>query len=333
MPRRYRQFLGSKPGIVVELIDESSSPYRVRTDDGFEFSISSDDFSNYYTEEGAPAPPRWRHLITNPDDQTVNSGKMGEVMRLVRLFENDFRDPDKARAFVRDAMVAIARDPKPNPEAVRTSLQKLSWDPGILTDEHFRELRGADDAVRDLILSETCGVIPFVALLVDSNGEDPGFEFPEPDAKEKTKKAPKRPKKTASPRSVRGGTDNLQLSVSGDILTVTVDLSKEHGPSKSGKTTIVASSLGNKPIPGRNEYVGLNIYRQETKRRVTGRRNEFKNLVMAVDGDTLTLTIDLSKEFGPSKSGRTIIIASSEGNQLVYGRNEKIGLNVYRKID
>ncbi len=333
MPRRYRQFLGSKPGIVVELIDESGSPYRVRTEDGFEFSISADDFSNYYAEEDTSTPPRWRHLITNPDDQTVDSGKMGEVMRLVRLFDGDFGDLDKARAFVRDAMRALVGESTPNLEAVRTALQELSWDANILTEERFRELHRADDAIRELILSETCGVIPFMELLGDSDGEDIAFEIPEPGTADEAQKPPKRRKTSSTPRSVRGGTDNLQLAVSGDILTVTVDLSKEHGPSKSGKTTIVASTLGNKPIPGRSEFIGLNIYKQETKRRATGRRNEFKNLVMAVEGDILTLTIDLSKEFGPSKSGRTIIIASSEGNQLVYGRSEKIGLNVYRKVD
>jgi hypothetical protein len=41
--------------------------------------------------------------------------------------------------------------------------------------------------------------------------------------------------------------------------------------------------------------------------------------------------VDLTKEFGPSSSGKTIIIASTEGNITVPEREEKIGLNVYRK--
>jgi hypothetical protein len=41
--------------------------------------------------------------------------------------------------------------------------------------------------------------------------------------------------------------------------------------------------------------------------------------------------VDLTKEFGPSSSGKTIIIASTEGNIAVPEREEKIGLNVYRK--
>ena len=57
-----------------------------------------------------------------------------------------------------------------------------------------------------------------------------------------------------------------------------------------------------------------------------------KNVEMNVDGNTLTIKVDLSKEFGPSSSGKTIIIASTEGNVAIEGREEvKVGLNVYRK--
>lgn len=56
-----------------------------------------------------------------------------------------------------------------------------------------------------------------------------------------------------------------------------------------------------------------------------------KNVHMVVAGNILTITVDLTKEFGPSSSGKTIIIASTEGNIAVPERDEKIGLNVYRK--
>jgi hypothetical protein len=52
---------------------------------------------------------------------------------------------------------------------------------------------------------------------------------------------------------------------------------------------------------------------------------------MVVAGNILTITVDLSMEFGPSSSGKTIIIASTEGNVALPDREEKIGLNVYRK--
>ena len=56
-----------------------------------------------------------------------------------------------------------------------------------------------------------------------------------------------------------------------------------------------------------------------------------KNVEMKIEGNVLTIKVDLTKEFGPSASGKTIIIASSEGNVSVPDRDEKVGLNVYRK--
>ena len=55
-----------------------------------------------------------------------------------------------------------------------------------------------------------------------------------------------------------------------------------------------------------------------------------KNIEMTVDGETLIIKVDLSKDFGPSKSGKTIIVASTEGNVTIPERDEKIGLNIYR---
>lgn len=56
-----------------------------------------------------------------------------------------------------------------------------------------------------------------------------------------------------------------------------------------------------------------------------------KNVEMTVQGTILTIKVDLSKEFGPSASGKTIILASTEGNVTIPDRDEKVGLNVYRK--
>ncbi len=56
-----------------------------------------------------------------------------------------------------------------------------------------------------------------------------------------------------------------------------------------------------------------------------------KNVEMSIEGSMLTIKVDLSKEFGPSASGKTIIIASTEGNVAIPSRQEKVGLNVYRK--
>ena len=57
-----------------------------------------------------------------------------------------------------------------------------------------------------------------------------------------------------------------------------------------------------------------------------------KNIEMKLEGDILTIKVDVTKEFGPSASGKTIIIASTEGNISIPERDEiKIGLNVYKK--
>ena len=57
-----------------------------------------------------------------------------------------------------------------------------------------------------------------------------------------------------------------------------------------------------------------------------------KNVEMKLEGDILTIKVDVAKEFGPSASGKTIIIATTEGNIAIQDKDEiKIGLNVYKK--
>jgi hypothetical protein len=59
---------------------------------------------------------------------------------------------------------------------------------------------------------------------------------------------------------------------------------------------------------------------------------DMKNVDMHVEGNILTIKVDLSKSFGPSSSGKNVIVASTEGNQSVPDREDvKIGLNVYTK--
>ena len=56
-----------------------------------------------------------------------------------------------------------------------------------------------------------------------------------------------------------------------------------------------------------------------------------KNVEMKVQGDKLVIMVDLSKSFGLSTSGKSVLIASTAGNVAVPGREEvKIGLNIYR---
>ncbi|HLZ62492.1 MAG TPA: hypothetical protein VKR06_36565 [Ktedonosporobacter sp.] len=56
-----------------------------------------------------------------------------------------------------------------------------------------------------------------------------------------------------------------------------------------------------------------------------------KNVQMNVEGTKLVIVVDLSQELGISSSGKSITVASTEGNVAVPGREEiKIGLNIYK---
>ena len=57
-----------------------------------------------------------------------------------------------------------------------------------------------------------------------------------------------------------------------------------------------------------------------------------KNCEMKMNGNLLTITVDVSKNFGKSASGKSIIIATTEGNITVPDTDDiKIGLNIYKK--
>jgi len=54
---------------------------------------------------------------------------------------------------------------------------------------------------------------------------------------------------------------NCNMEVKGNIMTITVDLSKRYGLSKSGKTIMIATTSGNVSAPENPEIkIGLNIY-------------------------------------------------------------------------
>lgn len=58
-----------------------------------------------------------------------------------------------------------------------------------------------------------------------------------------------------------------------------------------------------------------------------------KNVAMKVSGKTLTLTIDLAKSFGPSKSGKSNVIATTEGNIELTGHEDmRLGINVFKTL-
>lgn len=55
--------------------------------------------------------------------------------------------------------------------------------------------------------------------------------------------------------------ENLKISTNGDEVTITFNASHRGGKSSSGKTTIVAITSGNVPVPGFPDIkIGVNAY-------------------------------------------------------------------------
>ena len=53
---------------------------------------------------------------------------------------------------------------------------------------------------------------------------------------------------------------NVQVETTDDQIIITINRKGRHGPSKSGKTTIVASTGGNQVITADGIVLGLNAY-------------------------------------------------------------------------
>lgn len=327
----FRQFLGSAPGMRVELINDASSPYTVRTESGFEFYVGAEDFRTFYHEEESSPPKRWGPFITDHERMLAESGKMLEILNVVRSFESRTGDYDDARVVARNAVKIARSEPPPDWDEFSRLLSSEGYNIAETPPAALSRIKSLTEDIAELLAGDSCAVIPLFSFeeMID------GVDTPQgPDLVSGEPSAPDAPARAAKAKAAggikRANMRNVELSVEGDTLTVRVDLSKDFGPSKSGRTIIVASTLGNKGLPGREEKIGLNIYREEPSRGNKGRKTEFKNVLMAVEGDSLTLTMDLTVELGPSKSGQTILLASTGGNQLIFGREEKIGLNVYR---
>jgi len=58
---------------------------------------------------------------------------------------------------------------------------------------------------------------------------------------------------------------NVSAEVSGSVLVLRIDLAQRQGPSKSGKSQIIATTAGNYKMAGPkgDVVVGLNIYTKE----------------------------------------------------------------------
>lgn len=60
------------------------------------------------------------------------------------------------------------------------------------------------------------------------------------------------------------------------------------------------------------------------------------NISYEVKDNKLTITVDLKKEVGDSKSGKTVIIGTTKGNTKFTGPNDQemiMGINIYKYKD
>jgi hypothetical protein len=54
------------------------------------------------------------------------------------------------------------------------------------------------------------------------------------------------------------------------------------------------------------------------------------NVKSVRDGDKLYIELDLSESLGASKSGKSELVASTQGNRTIPGTDVKLGINCYR---
>lgn len=56
--------------------------------------------------------------------------------------------------------------------------------------------------------------------------------------------------------------ENVKMTREGNKLIIEVDMSVDLGPSRSGKTRIIATTAGNAKVPESDAMIGLNVYKR-----------------------------------------------------------------------
>ena len=58
---------------------------------------------------------------------------------------------------------------------------------------------------------------------------------------------------------------NVELTATGQILTITIDMTQEVGPSASGRNILIATTEGNVSVLGFDgAKIGLNVYKKKS---------------------------------------------------------------------
>jgi len=131
--------------------------------------------------------------------------------------------------------------------------------------------------------------------------------------------------------------DNLEVTMNENELELSFDNTMEFGLSKTGKTIIVATSRGGHRINGTDLNFTFSAYKYPDSKATTNykskkKQKDVQNIAISIAVDITTMTIDMSKDFGTSASGKSVIIASSRGNKRLESTNIYYGLNIYKMM-
>ncbi|KAG5500368.1 hypothetical protein JKF63_03460 [Porcisia hertigi] len=143
------------------------------------------------------------------------------------------------------------------------------------------------------------------------------------------------------------GAKNLQMMAAQPVVFLYCDLSKDCGTSSSGKSVLISSSCGNKPLGKSGAFLGLNIFTKSLEKRDLSsnaiaalRTPSFTDVGVGCqwrieeDEVTLCIRVDCSahnKRLGAS--GKSMLLATTGGNKLIGGTGLSCGLNCYYPVD
>jgi len=139
------------------------------------------------------------------------------------------------------------------------------------------------------------------------------------------------------------GCKNIALSVlPNDQLALLLNLTRSFGKSSSGKTTIIASSVGNRPVGQTGLILGLNCFSKpdpvlvEKAKQVLNDRKIINGngfTIELFEDRFLKIVMDCANDLGPSSTGNSILVASSAGNIALGSSGVSLGLNCYHKVN
>eukprot|EP00756_Hemistasia_phaeocysticola_P002553 Hpha_TRINITY_DN11746_c0_g4::TRINITY_DN11746_c0_g4_i1::g.31960::m.31960 len=127
------------------------------------------------------------------------------------------------------------------------------------------------------------------------------------------------------------GSKGLKVGLEGNDFFMSLDLSKDFGESSTGKTTLIASSSGNKRIGNTNLTLGLNAFckAKPDLGKVVAPDN-MRNLEASVKGNVITFRADLANEAGTTSKGDPLV-ATTSGNKGIGKSGIAVGINLMRK--